>query len=449
MIGLFGSTPSQASGLLRDVDMPAPEITLSDGSKVILNTSNFSFYRTSKNPADRTLVMSTFFGNYKKYENTFAALLDGALKQRLFGIKTRNYGSCLQSRLFSDNIDTSVYYTLVKNVRENLAPLHRFLKLKKELLGLEKFRYEDVYASAVKQVDKLYTFDEAKEIVLKAMSPLGDEYVKNLAKAFDNKWIDIYPNKGKQTGAYSGGIYGVHPYVKMNYNGNYNAVSTLAHELGHAMHSYNANATQTYSNAGYSLFLAEIASTFNENLLMDYMLKNETDDMFKLYILDNYLDGARGTIYRQTLFAEFELAMHQHVEEGKSLTPDFLNKTYLDITKKYYGSDEGVTEVGDYIQNEWSFIPHFYRAFYVYQYSTGMLASMFLANNVVTKGGEFTEKYLTMLKSGGSDYSLELLKKAGVDMTTDQPYISGLSRFDNYVAEMEKIVERLKKAGKL
>ena len=215
------------------------------------------------------------------------------------------------------------------------------------------------------------------------------------------------------------------------------------------MHSYNANATQTYTNAGYSLFLAEIASTFNENLLMDYMLKNETDDMFKLFILDNYLDGVRGTIYRQTLFAEFELAMHQHVEEGKSLTPDFLNKTYLDITKKYYGSDEGVTEVGDYIQNEWSFIPHFYRAFYVYQYSTGMLASMFLANNVVNKGGEYTEKYLTMLKSGGSDYPLELLKKAGVDMTTDQPYISGFSRFDNYVAEMEKIVEHLKKAGKL
>ena len=449
MTGLFSGTSSQASGLLRDVDLPAPEVTLSDGSKINLNTANFVNYRGSKNADDRSLIMRTFFANHKKFENTFASLLDGAIKQHVFGSRVRKHQSCLQAKLFGDNIDTNVYYTLIKTIGENLSPLHRYLKLKKELLGVDKFRYEDIYASSVKQVDKTYTYDEAKEIVLTAVKPLGNEYVEMLRKAFDSRWVDIYPNKGKQSGAYSSGVYGVHPFVKMNYNGKYDAVSTLAHELGHAMHSYLSNSNQTYGNSQYTIFLAEIASTFNENLLMDYMLKNETDDMFKLFILDNYLDQARGTIYRQSLFAEFELAMHKAAESGKVLSPEFLNNTYLELTRKYYGHNEGVTQVDDYIQNEWSFIPHFYMYYYVYQYSTGMLSSMALSDRVINKGGEYTDKYLALLKSGGSDYPLELLKKAGVDMTTKEPYVAGLERFNNYVAEMEKIVERLKQAGKL
>ena len=452
-MGLFSGTPSQASGFLRDVDMPPAEIILSDGTKINLNTANFMRTRGSKNPADRSLAMRTFFGNYKKYENTLASLLEGYLKHRVFNKRVRNYGSCLQARLYGENIDTNVYYTLIKNVNENLNPLHRFLKLKKELLGVDKFMYEDIYASSVKAVDKLYTYNEAKDLVINAMKPLGSEYVSNLERGFNSRWVDIYPNKGKQSGAYSGGVYGIHPFVKMNYNGNYNAVSTLAHELGHSMHSYFSSKNQTYGNAGYPTFLAEIASTFNENLMMDYLLKNETDDMFKLYILDSYLDGARGTIYRQTLFAEFELAMYRHVESGKSLSPEFLNKTYLELTRKYYGQDLGVTQVDDYIQSEWSYIPHFYRNYYVFQYSTGMLASMMLADRVLNNGGESAkssiESYIKLLSSGGSDYPLELLKKAGVDMTSSEPYVAGLARFDNYVTEMEKIVARLKAAGKL
>lgn len=449
LTGLFTSTPSEASGYLRNLDIPSPEVTLSDGSKVKLNSANFQFYRGSKEAEDRTLVMKTFFGNYKKFENTFAALLNGQMKQHVFTTKARNYGSCLQTRVFGENIDTNVYYSLIKYVKENLDPLHRFIRIKKELLGLDKFRYEDVYASAVKKIDKVYTYEEAKDIILNAMKPLGDNYVGVLKKAFDNRWIDVYPNKGKQSGAYSGGVYGVHPFIKMNYNGKYNEVSTLAHELGHTVHSYLSNENQTYTNSGYSLFLAEIASTFNENLLMDYMLKNETDDMFKLFILDGYLDQVRGTIYRQTLFAEFELEAHKLVESGATLTPEFLNKLYLDLTRKYYGHDKGVMEVDEYIQNEWSYIPHFYYFYYVYQYSTGMLASMMLSDNVLTKGDEYREKYLTMLKSGGNDFPLEILKRAGVDMTKSEPYKAGFARFDKYLDEMEIIIKRLKDSGKL
>jgi oligoendopeptidase F len=448
-VGLFSGSLSKASNMLRDVDIPAPEIKLSDGTMVILNAANYQKYRASKNPADRTLVMNTFWGNYKKYENSLCAMLDGAMKQHLFYARVRNHKDCLSSRLYGDNIDVNVYYSLIKYMHENLAPLHRFMKLKKELLGLDKMRYEDMYASAVKSVTKNYTYDEAVNLVLEATKPLGDEYVSELRNGFNSRWVDIYPNKDKQSGAYSGGVYGVHPYVKMNYDGKYDAVSTLAHELGHSMHSFFSNKTQAFVNADYPTFLAEIASTFNENLLMDYMLKNEKDDLFKLYLIDSYLDGVRGTIYRQTLFAEFELAMHQRVEEGKSLTPEWLNNKYLDLVKEYYGHDKGVMEVGDYIQNEWSYIPHFYMNYYVFQYSTGMISSMALSKNVLDNVPGAKEKYLGMLKAGGSDFPMEILKKAGVDLTQETAYKDAFKRFDELVSEMEKIVARLKADGKL
>lgn len=447
--GLFMGVPSQASGLLRDVDMPAKEIALSDGTKVTLNTANFMKYRASKNQLDRTLVMNTFFNNYKQYENTFAALMDGNIKQHFFNAKVRNYKDCLSAKLFSDNIDESVYNSLIKYMHDNLSPLHRFMKLKKELLGLEKMKYEDIYASAVKSIDKTYTYDEAVKLILEAVKPLGDEYVSDLKKGFESRWVDIYPNKGKQNGAYSSGMYGVHPFVKMNYDGKYDAVSTLAHELGHSMHSFLSDKNQTFNNSSYPIFLAEIASTFNENLLMDYMLKNEKDDLFKLYLIDSYLDQVRGTMYRQTLFAEFELAMHKRVEEGKTLTPDWLNKKYLDLTREYYGHDKGVMEVDEYIQNEWSYIPHFYMNYYVFQYSTGIISSMALSKNVLENVPGARDKYLGMLKAGGSDYPMEILKKAGVDLTQEQVYKDAFKRFDDLVNEMEKIVAKLKAEGKL
>jgi len=449
LTGLYSSSIADAASILNDVDKISPEVTLSTGEKVALNYMNYFLLRSSKNPDDRSLVMRTFWNNHKNYKNILAALFDGGMKQHLFNVKVRNYQSCLQSRLYADNIDTTVYLTLINSVKNNLKPLHRYLKLKQKLLGLSVFRYDDVYASAVKNVDKQFTYEEAKEILLNAYKPLGEDYCKVVEKAFDDRWIDVYPNKDKETGAYSGGIYDVHPYIKMNYNGEYDAVATLSHELGHALHSYLSSKEQPYINSNYSTFTAEIASTFNENLLMDYMLKNEKDDLFKLYIIDQYLDGARATIYRQTLFADFELAMHRQVEEGKSLTAEWLDEKYLNLTREYYGHDKGITQVDDYIECEWGNVPHFFLNYYVFQYSTGLISSMALFQNLKSGKEGALEKYLTMLKAGGSDYPVSLLQKAGVDMTNEEPYKAALTRFDNLVTEMENIVARLKEQGRI
>jgi oligoendopeptidase F len=321
--------------------------------------------------------------------------------------------------------------------------------LKQELLGLDRFKYEDIYASAVKSIEKIYTFEEAQEIIMDMMEVLGKDYSAGLSKAFKNRWIDRYANKNKESGYYSSSIYGVHPYIKMNYNGTYETVSLLAHELGHALHSYFANRAQHYTNSQYSNFLAEIASTFNESVLVDYLLKHENDDLFKLFILDAFLQQVKGTVYRQVHFAEFELAMHRQVEAGKTLTADWLNKKYLELARYYYGHDKGVTEVGDYIQNEWAGIPHFFLNYYVYTYSTGMISSTALAQMVLTGSKTEREKYLDFLKAGGSNYSLEILKQAGVDITTDKPYQMAFQRFNRLVSEMEKIVRKLKKNKKL
>jgi oligoendopeptidase F len=301
----------------------------------------------------------------------------------------------------------------------------------------------------VKSIKKIFTFEEAQQIILDMMKVLGTDYSDGLLKAFTDRWIDRYANKNKESGYYSASVYGVHPYIKMNYNGSYETVSMLAHELGHSMHSYFANRAQPYVNSQYSNFLAEIASTFNESILVDYLLKHETNDLFKLFILDAYLGQVKGTVYRQVHFAEFELAMHRQVEEGKTLTADWLNKKYLELARYYYGHDQGVVEVGDYIQNEWAGIPHFFLNYYVYTYSTGMISSTALTQMVLTGSNAERKKYLDFLKAGGSNYSLEILKQAGVDITTDKPYQMAFQRFNELVTEMETIIRRLKKNKKL
>lgn len=444
MTGLFSGVPSKTSGMLNDVELPNAEVTISTGEKVVLNYANYVKYRGSANSEDRSLVMREFWKNQMQFKNTLSILQDGAIKQHLFSAKVRKFDNCLEARLFSDNIPVGVYEQLIKSVKENLKPLHRHIKMKKDLLKLSTFKYEDIYASAVPSVEKLYEYKEAADIILESLKPLGNEYVEGLRTAFNSRWIDIYPNKGKETGAYSDGVYGVHPYIKMNYDGRYNNVSTLTHELGHALHSYLSSKEQHYSNSNYPTFLAEIASTFNENLLMEYLLKYEKDDMFKLFVLDNYLDQIRGTLYRQTLFADFELQMHKRVEQGGTLTADWLNEKYLELTREYYGHDEGVCIVDDYIQNEWSRIPHFYMNYYVFQYSTGIIASMALSNLVLTDNNTYREKYLDLLKAGGHGYAIDLLKTAGVDMTSPEPYKEAFKRINHLLDEMEKIVSRLK-----
>ena len=447
--GLFSGSASQASSMLNNVELPQPEVILSGGSKIKLNYANYARYRTSANRNDRRKVMRAYWKNSKRFENTLAILLDSGIKKDLFHSRVYGYKNCLEARLYGENIDPLVYHNLIETVRKNLESLHRYLKLKKQLLGLDVFLYEDIYASAVPKVDKKFTFTEARDIILNMMKPLGKEYLAGLEKAFSERWIDIYPNKGKQSGAYSGSVYGVHPFIKMNYNGSYSSVSTLAHELGHALHSYLSNKTQHFANSHYPTFLAEIASTFNENLLVHYLVKNEKDDLFKLYILDGYLERIRATLHRQTLFAEFELAMHRHVENGKTLTADWLNRKYLELTRLYYGHDRDIVKVDDFIQNEWSGIPHFYLNYYVFQYSTGIIASMALSDNLLYGEVDQQERFLNFLKSGGSRFPLDTLKVAGVDMTSPEPIVAALNRFDRLVGEMEEIVKRLKIQRKL
>jgi oligoendopeptidase F len=442
--GLFGETPGKAAGMLNDVDIPAPQITLSDGKKIRLNTSNYVRFRESNVREDRGKVMRSYWKNRSKYRHTHGTLLDGAVKKHYFDCKIRHYDSCLEAALYPDNIDTAVYHTLIETVKGNLSPLHRYLDLKAGMLGIEKLLYEDVYASSVPSVEKQYPIEEAGEIIIEALRPLGNEYTDVLAKGLKDRWMDIYPNKSKRSGAYSNGsIYDVHPYVLMNYNGSFNHLSTLAHEFGHALHSWFSNKNQPFPLADYPIFLAEIASTFNETLLVHYLLKIETDDLFKLFILDQYLDEFRGTLYRQTQFAEFELAIHREVEKGKTLTPDWLDKTYLKLARHYYGHKSKVMNVSRYIQNEWSSIPHFYYNFYVYQYSTGIASATALAENVLNGGETERQKYMTFLKSGCSKYPLDTLKDAGVDLRTPEPIEVALKTFDDVVTEMEKILARI------
>jgi oligoendopeptidase F len=438
--GLFTQAPHTAAGMLTDLDLPRPEVTLASGEQVLLSTPNYQKHRASKVAADRQLVMETYWQGQKRFENTLATLLDAGIKQDLFHARVHHYPSCLDAALHPEAIDTAVYRNLVATVRANLGPLHRLLRLRQRMLGLERMRYADLYASAVSSVSRTYPYRTAQELVLRAAGPLGADYTQVLARAFDDGWIDVYPNQGKQSGAYSSGVYGLHPFVKMNYDGTFHHVSTLAHELGHAMHSYLSERAQPFPTADYPIFLAEIASTFNENMLMHTLLETEQDRTLKLFLLDSYLETLRGTLFRQTLFAEFELAMHERVEQGQSLTPDWLNAKYLELTRLYYGHEQGVVAVDDYIQSEWSGIPHFFYGFYVYQYATGIVASMALARAVLEEGEPARKRYLEFLGSGSSRFPLDTLKAAGVDLAAPEPVLAALGAFDDLVARMEALV---------
>ncbi|MCX6878297.1 MAG: oligoendopeptidase F [Verrucomicrobia bacterium] len=442
-VGLFTDTAAKASGLLKNVDLPNPEVTLADGTQVLLNENNFLKYRVSKNSADRRTVVEAYWKNLRKYENTFAALLDGEMKRQVAFARIYKFPSCLEAALFENNISPDVYRNVISTVRANLAPLHRLLKLKQRMLGLPELNYYDVPAPAAPSVEKLYTYEESQHHILAAMAPLGDTYTRGLQRAFAEHWIDLYPNKGKQGGGYSMGIYGTHPFIKMNYSGRYDDMSTLAHELGHSMHSDFSNAAQPFATAGYAIFIAEIASTFNENMLLTEALKTGTDDRVKLRLLESYLERMRGTIYAQTMLAEFELAMHEQAESGQPLTAEWLKATYEKTYRYYMGADLGIVKADDTIAVSWAAVPHFYRPYYVFQYVTGMVASSALAEAVSTGGQAAAERYLTLLRAGASKFPLDLLREAGVDMSTPAPIEAAIKQFDLLVAEMETLYARL------
>ncbi|MHC4692548.1 MAG: oligoendopeptidase F [Planctomycetota bacterium] len=441
--GLLADGPSSIYMIFSNAELPYPEIKLSDGTLARLSKAGYARYRAVTDRSDREAVFQAFWETFNNFKGTFGVQLYANVKRDMFYARTRNYKSSLESALDKNNIPTKVYLSLIENINKNLDSFHRYLKLKRRMLGVDKLKYSDVYAPVVKEVDLEYTFEEAKQLVLEAFEPLGKDYTRCVKEAFDKRWIDIHPTPGKRAGAYcNGDTYDVHPYILLNYNGQYEDVSTLAHELGHAVHSYFSNKTQPYPTADYSIFVAEVASTLNEALLIDKMLKEAKDNDTRLSLMMNYLEGARQTLFRQTQFAEFELSIHEKAERGEPLTGDVLNKLYGDILKKYYGHDRGVCLIDDKFTVEWAYVPHFYYNFYVYQYSTSFTASTALSEKILNKEKGAVKKYIEFLSAGGSDYPIELLKKAGVDMTTPRPFAKTMVAMNRIMDIIEDILEQ-------
>jgi len=440
------SGPSSIYSVFSDADFAYPSVTLSDGKTVKLDSAAFSVYRTVQNREDRQKVMSAFFGALGNFRGTFGATLNSQIQTDIFVARARDYPTSLAAALDGPNIPTSVYTRLVDGVNKHLPTFHRYLNLRKKMMGVSELHYYDLYAPLVASADLDYTPEEAQQHVLAALESLGSDYTSVLTRAFNERWIDLLPNEGKRSGAYSnGGAYDVHPFMLLNYNGKYTDVSTLAHELGHTMQSYYSNKSQPYATASYPIFVAEVASTFNEALLIDYMLKNIKDDATKLSLLGNYLEGIKSTVFRQTQFAEFELRAHEMAEKGEPITGEAMDNLYAEMTKKYYGHDKGVTVVDDYIAHEWAFIPHFYRTYYVFQYATSFTASAALSEKVMAGDPAATKRYLEFLSAGGSKYPIDLLKDAGVDMTTDEPLELTMKKMNRVMDEMEKLLAAQKK----
>jgi len=440
---LIADSPSSIYFVFSNAELPFPEVKLSDGTIAKLNQAGYARYRALPSRQDREAVFGTFWRTFDSFKRTFGTQLYAHVKRDMFYARTRGYNSSLESALDKDNIPIEVYSALIENVKANLDSFYRYLNLKKRMLGVETLKYSDVYAPVVKDVDLQYSFEQAKQLVLDAVKPLGEDYIGVVKKAFEDRWIDVYPTPGKRMGAYSNGsAYDVHPYVLLNFNGQYDDVSTLAHELGHTMHSFYSNKNQPYPTADYSTFVAEVASTFNEALLINKMLNQIEDNQTRLSLLMNYLDGVRQTVFRQTQFAEFELRMHEEAERNKPLTGDVLSELYGDILKKYYGHDKGVCHIDDLYTVEWAYVPHFYYNFYVYQYATSFTASTALAEKVLSQEKGALEKYIEFLSAGGSDYPIDLLKKAEVDMTKPEPFDKTMAVMNRTMDEIEAILEK-------
>jgi oligoendopeptidase F len=444
--GLITSTPGEVYGIFDNAEKPNAKVKLSSGEEVELNSAAYTKYRTVPNRDDRELVMRSTFENYKQFQNTIGANLVGKLHADYFYAKNRKYNTVIESALNANNIPVSVYDNLVNQIHKNLPTLHRFLKLKAKMLGVDQLHYYDLYTPLVKSVDFKYSVEEGQNLLLDVFKPMGQEYVSTVKKAFDERWIDYIPTTGKRSGAYSSGAaYDFHPYILMNWTDDYESVSTLAHELGHTMHSYFSNKSQPFVNAQYATFVAEIASTINETLLNNYMVKNVKTDEQKLYLLGSYLDLLRTTIFRQTSFAEFEWEVHKKVEKGEPLTGEDMSKIYYDIVKKYYGNDEGVCVVDPYIAYEWAYIPHFINyTYYVYQYSTSLIYATAFAEKIIKEGQPEVDKFYNILKGGSSEYPIELIKKAGLDPLSSEAFDLTMEKMNKVMDQMEEILNKKK-----
>ncbi len=422
----MSEAPSNVYSMLVDTDATFGTIVNEEGETVELTSGNFIMFLQSKDRDLRKRAYEQYYSFYQEHKNTTSMLYASKVKNNIFYSTTKKYNSSLEGVLFNLNIDKSVYTNLIETVHKYLPHFHKYLQKRKEILGVDKLKFYDMYVSLVGDMDKKVDYEFAKKEVLESVEILGDDYVKYSNMAFNEKWIDVYENKGKRGGAYSWGSYIGHPYILLNYTDTLDDMFTLAHELGHALHSYYSNETQQYMDAGYTIFLAEIASTFNESILMDSLLEKTTDGKYEKYLINHFLEQFRGTVFRQTMFAEFELKAHELAEKGEALTTETLSNLYKELLELYFGDE---VDVDDFIIYEWSRIPHFYESFYVYQYATGFSAALAF-NKLVKEGGkEALEKYKELLKSGGKDYSLELLKKAGVDMSKPEPVSLALDKF--------------------
>jgi oligoendopeptidase F len=449
MTGDMGSAPATIYGVLKDADLPFPTVKLSTGEQLRLDPAGYARVRTTPAHADRVKGFQAFFGALKGFERTMGTTLYAELQTHVFESKVHHFDSSLQAALFRDNVPVDIYRQLIKDVNDNLPTLHRYLALRQRMLGLSALGYEDLYTPLVKQVDRRYTIDQAMAMTLAAVAPLGADYQHALENGYRSRWTDFMPRTGKRSGAYSTGVYGLHPYQLLNFNGQWEDVSTLAHESGHSMHTLLAFQHQPFATSGYAIFVAEIASTLNEDLLFRRALADARSDQERMSLLGQRLESLRTTLFRQTMFAEFELSIHERAEKGEALTGEALSAAYLELVRRYYGHDKKVCNVPELYGDEWTFVPHFYYDFYVYQYATSVVASSALAKAILDDEAQghttARERYLALLAAGGSDYPADLLKKAGVDLTTPGPFHAAIDEMNAVMTQIESLLPPAKK----
>lgn len=435
--GDMAEAPDDIFSVLMNADMKYPDIVLEDGTHLPLTNSTYISYMESPDRAVREGAFKTLYGQIASLKNTFAAIYRGNLKQAKFYAQSRKYSSARAMYLADSNVPESVYDNLLSAVHDALPMMYRYVAIRKKVLGVDKLHMYDVYTPIVAAQNQTYEFEQAKQMVLEALKPMGEDYLSHAREGLENRWIDIYPNKGKKGGAYSWGCYDSQPFILLNYTKNLDSVFTLIHEMGHSIHSYYSRTAQDYAYSDYKIFVAEVASTCNECLLMHDLLKKTTDKEQRKYLLNHYLDSFKGTLFRQTMFAEFEKNAHEYCAQGKPLTAEALSQMYLELNQKYFGPD---MEKDEEIAYEWMRIPHFYTPFYVYQYATGYSAAVALSAKILKEGKPAVDAYMSFLKGGESKDPIDLLKMAGVDMTTEKPVADALALFGDLVTELETLV---------
>ena len=436
------ASPNTIYSMAANSDIPWPSVTLSTGEEGVIDSQGYGRYRSSLNRDDRKLVFDAFWGKWLEYRNSVGAILNAHLQTQVALAKARNYDSVLERELFQDNLPPEVYRTLVSEVNAALPTLHRYFRLRARMLGIDQMRYYDIYPPLV-SLDKEFDIETSKRITLQAMSVLGDDWVNMQKGAMEGRWMHVYPQRGKRSGAYmQPAAYDVHPYLLLNHNNDYESLSTFAHEWGHGMHTLYSKQAQPFDTAFYATFIAEIPSTSLELILQDYMVQNAANDEERLFYLGSALESLRGTFFRQTMFAEFELALYEAAERGEALSGERISEIYGEILKRYHGHDEGVVVIDDLYTNEWMFVPHFYLNMYVFQYSTSQTAGTALYAKIKEEGEPGVANYKNLLRAGGSDYPYDLLMKAGVDLATPGPYRDVIVRMNAIMDEMEEILAR-------